>query len=114
MTEETKIPAWALKEACKRANIESNDILHGTPPCYNLPLVRAAHALAEMLAKHEQPPVERATHIAREVLAIWSETSSDGLVHYSENARRARSGERDAFGDFKRARDYLAEELGDD
>lgn len=110
MTEETKIPAWALKEAFARSGM--NWSARGG---VDIAVRNMARALARMIAEHEQPPVDRATHIAREMLAIWSETTASGAVlRDSSEAEEARKGGWDTFGDFMRARDYLAEELGDD
>lgn len=108
MAEETEIPAWAFDAANRRAREESK---HAPGATYG----NAVTALARMIAKHEQPPVDRATHIAREMLAIWSETTATGAVlRDSSEAEEARKGGRDTFGDFMRARDYLAKELGYD
>lgn len=108
MAEETNIPEWAFDEASRRAREESK---HAPGATYS----NAVAALARMIAEHEQPPVDRATHIAREMLAIWSETTASGAVQRdSSEAEEARKGGWDTFGDFMRARDYLAKELGCD
>lgn len=110
MTEETKIPEWALKEAFSRAGMPWHARGGVDVATRNM-----ARAFAEMIVKHEQPPVDRATRITREMLARWAETSkAGGITDHSEPAAQARRGVWDACGDFVRARDYLAGELGDD
>lgn len=110
MAEETKIPAWALKEAFARSGIDWS-----ARGGVDVAVLNMACAFADVIIKHEQPPVDRATHIAREMLAIWSETTASGAVlRDNSEAEEARKGGRDTFGDFMRARDYLAKELGYD
>lgn len=108
MTEETKIPEWAFDEANRRARAESN---YAPGATYS----NAIAALARMIAAHEQPPVDRATRIAREMLARWAETNKKGTdISPTSLSTQIRDGAWDNLGDFRRARDFLAEELGDD
>jgi hypothetical protein len=66
-------------------------------------------------AKHEQPPVDRATEITREAVAIWHETHhlSGGAEPDNELASLARRGELDQRKDFTRVRQYLASVLAE-
>lgn len=108
MTEEIKIPEWAFDEANRRARVASK---HAPGATYG----NAVTALARMIVKHEQPPVDRATRITREVLARWTETNKKGTdTSPTPLSTQIRDGAWDNLGDFKRARDYLAGELGDD
>lgn len=107
MTEETKIPEWALKEAFSRAGLAW--FARGSIDAATRNMARA---FAEMIVKHEQPPVDRATRITREVLARWAETNKKGTdTSPTYLSKQIRDGAWDNLGDFKRARDYLAGEL---
>ncbi len=66
-------------------------------------------------AKHEQPPVDRATEITREAVAIWHETLhlSGEAEPDNELASLARRGELDDRKDFIRVRQYLASLLAE-
>lgn len=71
--------------------------------------------LASMIAKHEQPPVDRTTAAAREVVALWHETDciSGEATSRNEIAHIARRGELDDRKDFIRVRQYLASLLAE-
>jgi len=102
MTEDT-FPVWALQEALQRSGLQG--------PLCNLSAATnlAVRALAAMIVKHEQPPVDRPTLVAREVMALWFETRKETgeVVEGNYNAQQVRSGEYDNRHDFRRARQYL-------
>lgn len=107
MTEDA-IPEWAIKEALRRSQLREDAYL--TCPPFSQRLVAA---LASMIAKHEQPPVGRATEVTREAVAIWHETDSfsGSISSDSDAARAARRGDLDNRADFVRMRQYLASVL---
>ena len=64
MTTETQAPEdWVLLEAAKQANITKLEI--DELRCYSLN-GRTFRALCDMIAKHEEPPVDRKVLCARE------------------------------------------------
>ena len=63
MTDKTTPPDWALREGAKRADLHfvTDERMHWayeTNPAYS--------ALCDMIAKHEQPPIDRKLICARE------------------------------------------------
>lgn len=68
MTDKTTPPAWALRRASERVNLlfTTDERMYWT---YDVnPTFRA---LCDMIAKHEQPPVDRKLLCAREATKDW-------------------------------------------
>jgi len=109
MTEDA-IPTWAIREALRRSQLRE-DAYQTCPPFSQ----RLMEQLAIMIAKHEQQPVDRATEITREAVAIWHETLhlSGEAEPDNELASLARRGELDDRKDFIRVRQYLASLLAE-
>jgi len=109
MTEDA-IPTWAIREALRRSQLRE-DAYQTCPPFSQ----RLMEQLAIMIAKHEQQPVDRATEITREAVAIWHETDSfrGSIISDSDAARAARRGDLDNRADFVRMRQYLASLLAE-
>lgn len=103
--DQTAPPLWAIEEAHRRAREEA---AHQPGASYSDAII----ALARVLAEHEEPPVDEATRLTREVLARYFETSSEGKVAYTSNAAQVRRGLWDRHAPFQRARNTIAEALG--
>lgn len=103
--DQTALPPWAIEEAHRRAREEA---AHQPGASYSDAII----ALARALARYEEPPVDVATRLTREVLARYFETDSEGKVTYNNNAAQVRRGLWDRKADFQRVRSAIAEALG--
>ena len=56
--------------------------------------------------------MDEATRLTREVLARYFETNSEGTVVYNSNSAQVRRGLWDQHAHFQRARNTIAEALG--